>query len=132
MSEAELRAIDEEARIRGISREEFLRRGLAAGLAVAGSGALARTAGAAMSAAPKRGGTFRVRVSAAPAHFDFHQTASVSTMIPLSFAYSRLMKVKAGIWTVPGTQPRRGRPSGLPGRRPAQVRSRSAWASAGT
>ena len=26
-------------------------------------------------------------------------------MIPLSFAYNRLMKVKAGVWTVPGTQP---------------------------
>ena len=53
----------------------------------------------------KRGGTFRVRVSAPPAHFDPHQTAAVSTMIPLSFAYNRLMKVKAGLWTVPGTQP---------------------------
>ena len=53
----------------------------------------------------KRGGTFRVRVSAPPAHFDPHQTAAVSTMVPLSFAYSRLVKIKAGVWTVPGTQP---------------------------
>ena len=53
----------------------------------------------------RRGGTFRVRVSAPPAHFDPHQTAAPSTMIPLSFAYSRLVKIKAGVWTVPGTQP---------------------------
>ena len=53
----------------------------------------------------KRGGTFRVRVSAPPAHFDPHQTAAASTMVPLSFAYSRLVKIKAGVWTVPGTQP---------------------------
>jgi peptide/nickel transport system substrate-binding protein len=53
----------------------------------------------------KRGGAFRVRVSAPPAHFDPHQTAAASTMVPLSFAYSRLVKIKAGVWTVPGTQP---------------------------
>ena len=53
----------------------------------------------------RRGGTFRVRVSAPPAHFDPHQTAAASTMVPLSFAYSRLVKIKAGVWTVPGTQP---------------------------
>ena len=34
-----------------------------------------------------------------------HQTIAFSTMIPLSFAYSRLVKVKAGSAVVPGTQP---------------------------
>jgi peptide/nickel transport system substrate-binding protein len=53
---------------------------------------------------PKRGGTFRLRSHVAPVHFDPHQTIAFSTMIPLSFAYSRLVKVKAGASVVPGTQ----------------------------
>jgi peptide/nickel transport system substrate-binding protein len=63
MREDDLTRIDEEARARGISREELLRRAAAAGLVLAGSGGLARTARAAIDAAPKRGGTFRVGVS---------------------------------------------------------------------
>jgi peptide/nickel transport system substrate-binding protein len=62
MSEAELREIDQAARARGISREEFLRRGLAAGLVLAGAGGLARAADAALEAKPKYGGTFRLGV----------------------------------------------------------------------
>jgi peptide/nickel transport system substrate-binding protein len=46
----------------GISRDEFLKRAAAAGIAVAGAGSLARTAGAAIGAKPKRGGTFRLGV----------------------------------------------------------------------
>jgi peptide/nickel transport system substrate-binding protein len=38
-----------------------------------------------------------------PAHFDPHQTVAYSTMVPLSFAYSRLVMIKPG--AVPGTQP---------------------------
>lgn len=57
---------------------------------------------------PKRGGTFRVRLSQPPVHFDPHQTLSASTMIALSFAYSRLVRVKAGAEVVPGTQPIEG------------------------
>ena len=44
----------------------------------------------------------------APTHFDPHQTIAFSTMIPLSLAYSRLVKVKAGSAIVPGTQPIEG------------------------
>src|SRR4030095_10769968 len=54
---------------------------------------------------PDRGGTFRIRIGQSPAHFDPHQTASYSTMVPLSFAYSRLVMIKPGSTIVPGTQP---------------------------
>jgi len=54
---------------------------------------------------PDRGGTFRIRVAQAPAHFDPHQTAAASTMVPLSFAYSRLVMIKPGSSIAPGTQP---------------------------
>src|SRR4030095_2703378 len=57
---------------------------------------------------PKRGGTFRLRSHVAPVHFDPQQTIAFSTMIPLSFAYSRLVKVKAGSSVVPGTPPIEG------------------------
>jgi ABC-type transport system substrate-binding protein len=57
---------------------------------------------------PKRGGRFRLRSHVAPVHFDPHQTIAFSTMIPLSFAYSRLVKVKGGSAVVPGTQPIEG------------------------
>lgn len=63
MREDELARIDEEARSRGISREELLKRAALAGVALAGSGGLAgvaRAAGTAVAAKPKRGGTFRV------------------------------------------------------------------------
>jgi peptide/nickel transport system substrate-binding protein len=60
----DLTKIDDEARARGISREELLRRAAAAGI-VAGVGGLSAPleALAAPAAAPKRGGTFRVGVS---------------------------------------------------------------------
>jgi len=54
---------------------------------------------------PDRGGTFRIRIGQSPAHFDPHQTAAYSTMVPLSFAYSRLVMIKPGSSIVPGTQP---------------------------
>ena len=54
---------------------------------------------------PDRGGTFRIRIAQSPAHFDPHQTAAYSTMVPLSFAYSRLVMIKPGSSIVPGTQP---------------------------
>ena len=59
----------------------------------------------AMAQTPKRGGTFRLRSHVQPVHFDPHATLASSTMIPLSFAYSRLVKIKAGSSVVPGTQP---------------------------
>ncbi|HKW90961.1 MAG TPA: ABC transporter substrate-binding protein [Methylomirabilota bacterium] len=58
--------------------------------------------------AAKHGGTFRVRLDQPPAHFDPHQTVAHSTMVPLSFAYSRLVKVQAGSNVTPGTQPIEG------------------------
>src|SRR5919201_1127443 len=61
--EGDTRALDEEARSQGISREELLRRAAAAGI-VLGAGGLAGPAGAAVEAStPKRGGTFRVGAS---------------------------------------------------------------------
>jgi peptide/nickel transport system substrate-binding protein len=67
MREDDLDRIDEEARSRGISREELLRRAAVAGLAIAGSGGLAQVARAGVAASeaatPKRGGTFRVGVA---------------------------------------------------------------------
>ena len=58
--------------------------------------------------AAKRGRTFRVRLDQSPVHFDPHQTVAYSTMVPLSFAYSRLVKVEAGSNVTPGTQPIEG------------------------
>src|SRR3989440_3179575 len=55
--------IDDELGGIRLSREEFLKRAAVAGVAVAGAGALARTAGAELDAlTPKRGGTFRLGV----------------------------------------------------------------------
>jgi peptide/nickel transport system substrate-binding protein len=63
MREDELDRIDEEARQRGISREELLKRAAIAGFALVGSGGLAEIARAGAMAGPKRGGTFRVGVA---------------------------------------------------------------------
>jgi len=57
---------------------------------------------------PKRGGVFRIRQAILPVHFDPHQTIAFSTMMPLSYCMSRLVKVKAGSAVVPGTQPIEG------------------------
>ena len=86
-----------------LTRRDLLKLGGTA-LAV-GAAAAVSTPGAARAQTPKRGGTFRLRSHVAPVHFDPHQTIAFSTMIPLSFAYSRLVKVKGGSSVVPGTQP---------------------------
>jgi len=55
---------------------------------------------------PKRGGTLRFAHQLDPVTgFDPHLTISFLTMIPLSFAYSRLLKVKAGPGVKPTTYP---------------------------
>src|SRR5262245_30939516 len=54
---------------------------------------------------PKRGGVFRIPAILDPVGFDPHQTISFTTMTVLSFAYSRLLKVKAGPSVRPGTYP---------------------------
>jgi len=93
----------DEQRRAGVTRRELLKLGgAAAALGATGLGAPAA------AETPKRGGAFRLRSHVAPVHFDPHQTIAFSTMIPLSFAYSRLVKVKGGAAVVPGTQPVEG------------------------
>ncbi len=90
-----------------ITRRDLLKVG---GGALAVGAGVGRPGDAAAQTTPKRGGTFRLRSHVAPVHFDPHQTIAFSTMIPLSFTHSRLVKVKAGSAVVPGTQPHRARP----------------------
>jgi peptide/nickel transport system substrate-binding protein len=59
----------------------------------------------AVAQTPKRGGVLRLAHQLDPVGLDPHQTISFATMIPLSFIYSRLMKVKAGPSVKPGTYP---------------------------
>jgi len=87
----------------GVSRREALKVGGAAlALAVTGSH---RAAAPAEAQTPKRGGVLRLTVQGDPLHFDPHQTVSFVTMVPLSLAYSRLVKVKAGPSVRPMTYP---------------------------
>jgi peptide/nickel transport system substrate-binding protein len=89
-----------------VSRRDLLKLGsvaLAAG--AAGSGLQLFDPGTAEAQAPKRGGTFRLRFALAPSHFDPHATVAFTTMVPLSFTHSRLVKVKAGSSVKPGTTP---------------------------
>ena len=87
-----------------LSRRDLLKLGGTA-LAVGTTAGRLGSPQPALAQTPKRGGTFRLRSHVAPLHFDPHQTIAFSTMIPLSFAYSRLVKVKGGSAVVPGTQP---------------------------
>jgi peptide/nickel transport system substrate-binding protein len=91
-----------------ITRRDVLKASgaVAAGL-VGGSSLLAP--GTARAQTPKRGGTFRLVLQSDPVTgFDPHQTISFVTMVPLSFAYSRLVKVKAGPSVKPMTYPIEG------------------------
>jgi len=90
-----------------LTRRDVLKLGGAA-LAVGAASSVLAGPGPAEAQTPKRGGRFRLRSHVAPVHFDPHQTIAFSTMLPLSFAYSRLVKVKAGSAVVPGTQPIEG------------------------
>jgi peptide/nickel transport system substrate-binding protein len=92
-----------------LSRRDLLKLGGAAAAAGA-TGTVLDLGGPAPAEAqtPKRGGIFRLRSHVPPVHFDPHQTIAFSTMLVLSFAYSRLVKVKAGPAVVPGTQPLEG------------------------
>src|SRR5215468_11901607 len=89
--------------IGSMTRRELMK--LSAAAAAVTAGGLTRPV---QAQTPKRGGTFRLRSHVAPVHFDPHQTIAFSTMIPLSLAYSRLVKVKGGSAIVPGTQPVEG------------------------
>ncbi|HEX9419843.1 MAG TPA: ABC transporter substrate-binding protein, partial [Methylomirabilota bacterium] len=89
-----------------VSRRDLLKLGGAAIAAgAAGSGRPLFDPGTAEAQAPKRGGTFRMRFALAPVHFDPQQTVTFTTMLPLSFTHSRLVKVRAGSSVKPGTQP---------------------------
>ena len=86
-----------------LTRRDLLKAAGVATMAVTGPQLLSRPAEA---QAPKRGGTLRLAVQADPVTgFDPHQTISFLTMVPLSFAYSRLVKVKAGPDVKPMTYP---------------------------
>src|SRR5260370_15884899 len=88
------------------TRRDLLKLGATA---VAAGGVIAVTnlaaPGAAVAQAPKRVGVLRLAHQLDPVGLDPHQTISFATMIPLSFIYSRLMKVKAGPLLKPGTYP---------------------------
>ena len=89
-----------------VSRRDILKLGTAAAVAAGlGSGGGRLGPGEALAQTPKRGGVFRVRHHVQPVHFDPHATIAFSTMMPLSYCMSRLVKVKAGPSIVPGTQP---------------------------
>ncbi len=89
-----------------ISRRELLQLGGAAATAAAAGGAgVLLSPVAAPAQTPKRGGTLRLTFIVDPLGFDPHATISFATMVPLSFAYSRLVKVKAGPSVKPMTYP---------------------------
>jgi peptide/nickel transport system substrate-binding protein len=85
-----------------LSRRDLLKAG---GAAAAAAAVPVLGAGGAAAQTPKRGGTLRLTFQADPLHFDPHQTLSFVTMVPLSFVYSRLVKVKAGPSVKPMTYP---------------------------
>jgi len=88
------------------TRRDLLKLGATA---VAAGGVIAVTnlaaPGPAVAQTPKRGGVLRLAHQLDPVGLDPHQTISFATLIPLSFIYSRLMKVKAGPLVKPGTYP---------------------------
>jgi peptide/nickel transport system substrate-binding protein len=88
-----------------ISRRDLLKLGGAA--ALAGSTPILSSA-TAVAQTPKRGGVFRIRQAVQPVHFDPHATLAFTTMMPLSYCMSRLVKVKAGASVAPGTLPIEG------------------------
>ena len=89
-----------------LTRRDLLKLGgVAVAAGAAGAGLPLVSPGAAVAQAPKRGGTFRIRFHLAPVHFDPQQTVAFTTMVPLSFTHSRLVKVKAGSVVKPGTTP---------------------------
>jgi len=87
----------------GVSRRTALKVG--AGALALGVAGLGRAPECAEAQTPKRGGVLRLTFQADPVHFDPHQTISFVTMVPLSFVYSLLVKVKAGPAVKPMTYP---------------------------
>jgi peptide/nickel transport system substrate-binding protein len=86
-----------------LTRRDILKAGGAA--VIAATGPQLRAAPAAAQT-PKRGGILRIAFQSDPVTgFDPQQTISFVTQVPLSFVYSRLMKVKAGPSVKPMTYP---------------------------
>jgi ABC-type transport system substrate-binding protein len=86
-----------------LTRRDVLKAGGAALIALTGPQLRAAPAEA---QTPKRGGTLRFTFQSDPVTgFDPQQTISFVTMVPLSFVYSRLVKVKAGPAVKPMTYP---------------------------
>ena len=91
-----------------ITRRDLLKVGAVA-VAALGGGAGLLVPERAAGQMPKRGGTLRLTFQSDPVTgFDPQQTISFVTMVPLSFVYSRLLKVKAGPSVKPGTYPIEG------------------------
>jgi len=90
-----------------LSRRDILKAGAASvalGAAGGAAGLLASSPVAAQT--PKRGGVLRLTFQSDPVTgFDPQQTISFVTQVPLSFVYSRLLKVKAGPSVKPMTYP---------------------------
>ncbi len=89
-----------------LTRRDVLKAaGVATAVALTGSAGLIIPEPA-QAQTPKRGGILRLaQISDPVTGFDPHQTISFVTMIPLSFSYSRLVKVKAGPSVKPMTYP---------------------------
>ena len=86
-----------------ITRRDLLKLG---GAAVAAGATGPLIVPEARAQTPKRGGTLRLTLISDPVTgFDPQQTISFVTQVPLSFAYSRLLKVKAGPSVKPMTYP---------------------------
>ena len=86
-----------------LTRRDLLKAAGVAAIAITGPQLASRPVEA---QTPKRGGTLRTTVIADPVTgFDPHQTISFLTMVPLSYVYSRLVKVKAGPDVKPMTYP---------------------------
>ncbi len=86
-----------------LTRRDVLKVGGAAVIAAAG---LQLRAAPAEAQTPKRGGILRFTFQSDPVTgFDPQQTISFVTQVPLSFVYSRLLKVKAGPSVKPMTYP---------------------------
>ena len=86
-----------------ITRRDLLKLG-GATVAAGATGSLIVPEGRAQT--PKRGGILRFTFQSDPVTgFDPQQTISFVTQVPLSFVYSRLVKVKAGPSVQPMTYP---------------------------
>ena len=98
--------MDQPPRSNSLTRRDLLKAGGAAAVTGLASGAGLLAPAPSEAQTPKRGGTLRLTFQSDPVTgFDPQQTISFVTMVPLSFVYSRLVKVKAGPSVKPMTYP---------------------------